>query len=132
MTVSVESIGRTLGPRSKARNGYASAEAIGAHSRGRLPVSDAGIACRHIGPINIVGNNKDGEGVFDERRRNLVYRFQNSASMRLVLRRFPVGLIVMPGLVPGIHEKRPDLRRHAVDAHGSSPWAEGPRAGARP
>jgi CreA protein len=31
--------------------------------------SDAGIACRRIGPIKIVGDIKDGEGVFDERRR---------------------------------------------------------------
>lgn len=30
--------------------------------------SDAGIACRQIGPIKIVGELKDGERVFDERR----------------------------------------------------------------
>ena len=35
--------------------------------------SDASIACRQIGPINIVGNIKDGEGVFDERR-SLVFK----------------------------------------------------------
>ncbi len=32
---------------------------------------------------------------------------------------------VMPGLDPGIHEA--DLIAPAMDAHGSSPWAEGPR-----
>jgi CreA protein len=30
--------------------------------------SDAGIACRQIGPIKIVGEIKDGESVFDEHR----------------------------------------------------------------
>src|SRR5262250_293330 len=35
--------------------------------------SDASIACRQIGPINIVGRIKDGESVFDERR-SLVFK----------------------------------------------------------
>jgi len=35
--------------------------------------SDASIACRQIGPINIVGQIEDGEGVFDERR-SLVFK----------------------------------------------------------
>ena len=35
--------------------------------------SDASIACRQIGPINIVRDIKDGEGVFDERR-SLVFK----------------------------------------------------------
>src|SRR6516165_6163004 len=35
--------------------------------------SDASIACRQIGPINIVGNIEDGEPVFDERR-SLVFK----------------------------------------------------------
>jgi CreA protein len=35
--------------------------------------SDASIACRQIGPIKIVGDIKDGEGVFDERR-SLVFK----------------------------------------------------------
>jgi CreA protein len=30
--------------------------------------SDASIACRQVGPINIIGELKDGERVFDERR----------------------------------------------------------------
>src|SRR3569833_2240200 len=30
--------------------------------------SDASIACRQVGPIQIAGNLKDGETVFDERR----------------------------------------------------------------
>lgn len=30
--------------------------------------NDAGIACRQIGPIKIVGEIKDGESVFDEHR----------------------------------------------------------------
>ncbi len=38
-------------------------------------------------------------------------------------------ILVMPGLVPGIHAYARaaggDFGR--VDAHGSSPWAEGPR-----
>ena len=35
--------------------------------------SDASIACRQIGPIKIVGELKDGERVFDERR-SLVFK----------------------------------------------------------
>ncbi len=35
--------------------------------------SDAGIACRQVGPIRIVGELKDGERVFDERR-SLVFK----------------------------------------------------------
>jgi CreA protein len=35
--------------------------------------SDASIACRQIGPIKIVGDLKDGEGVFDEHR-SLVFK----------------------------------------------------------
>src|ERR1700730_4217345 len=35
-------------------------------------------------------------------------------------------LIVLPGLVPGIHVFVGALE--GVDAHGTSPWAEGPRA----
>jgi CreA protein len=35
--------------------------------------SDAGIACRQIGPIKINGDIKDGERVFDERR-SLVFK----------------------------------------------------------
>jgi CreA protein len=35
--------------------------------------SDASIACRQIGPIRIVGDLKDGERVFDERR-SLVFK----------------------------------------------------------
>src|SRR5712691_6653397 len=35
--------------------------------------SDASIACRQIGPIKIIGEIKDGERVFDERRR-LVFK----------------------------------------------------------
>jgi CreA protein len=35
--------------------------------------SDASIACRQIGPINIVGRIKDGESVFNERR-SLVFK----------------------------------------------------------
>ena len=35
--------------------------------------SDASIACRQIGPINIVGEIEDGERVFDERR-SLVFK----------------------------------------------------------
>jgi CreA protein len=35
--------------------------------------SDASIACRQIGPIRIVGDIKDGERVFDERR-SLVFK----------------------------------------------------------
>ena len=35
--------------------------------------SDAGIACRQIGPIKIVGELKDGERVFDEHR-SLVFK----------------------------------------------------------
>jgi CreA protein len=35
--------------------------------------SDAAIACRQIGPIRIVGDLKDGERVFDERR-SLVFK----------------------------------------------------------
>jgi CreA protein len=35
--------------------------------------SDAGIACRQIGPIKIVGELKDGESVFDEHR-SLVFK----------------------------------------------------------
>src|SRR6516164_8571077 len=35
--------------------------------------SDASIACRQIGPIKIVGDIEDGEGVFDERR-SLVFK----------------------------------------------------------
>jgi hypothetical protein len=34
---------------------------------------------------------------------------------------------VMPGPVPGIHGLRADVLGSHVDAHGSSPWAEGPR-----
>lgn len=36
-------------------------------------VSDASIACRQIGPIKILGEIKDGESVFDERR-SLVFK----------------------------------------------------------
>ena len=35
--------------------------------------SDASIACRQIGPIKIIGEIKDGERVFDERR-SLVFK----------------------------------------------------------
>ncbi|MGH7112319.1 MAG: hypothetical protein ACREFK_18075, partial [Stellaceae bacterium] len=37
--------------------------------------------------------------------------------------------LVMPGLVPGIHVfvEAAGIRYGRVDAHGSSPWAEGPR-----
>jgi CreA protein len=35
--------------------------------------SDASIACRQVGPIQIVGELKDGESVFDERR-SLVFK----------------------------------------------------------
>ena len=35
--------------------------------------SDASIACRQIGPIKIVGDIKDGERVFDERR-SLIFK----------------------------------------------------------
>ena len=35
--------------------------------------SDVGIACRQVGPIKIVGELKDGERVFDERR-SLVFK----------------------------------------------------------
>ena len=35
--------------------------------------SDASIACRQIGPIKVVGDIRDGEGVFDERR-SLVFK----------------------------------------------------------
>lgn len=35
--------------------------------------SDAGIACRQVGPIKIVGELKDGEKVFDEHR-SLVFK----------------------------------------------------------
>jgi CreA protein len=38
--------------------------------------SDAGIACRHIGPIKIVGELKDGERVFDEHRSLVFKTFQ--------------------------------------------------------
>ncbi len=36
-------------------------------------VSDASIACRQVGPIKILGEIKDGESVFDERR-SLVFK----------------------------------------------------------
>lgn len=36
--------------------------------------SDASIACRQVGPIQIVGELRDGEGVFDERRSLLFKR----------------------------------------------------------
>jgi CreA protein len=35
--------------------------------------SDASIACRQVGPIQILGELKDGESVFDERR-SLVFK----------------------------------------------------------
>jgi CreA protein len=35
--------------------------------------SDAGIACRQVGPIKIIGELKDGERVFDEKR-SLVFK----------------------------------------------------------
>jgi CreA protein len=35
--------------------------------------SDASIACRQVGPIQILGELKEGEGVFDERR-SLVFK----------------------------------------------------------
>ena len=35
--------------------------------------SDAGIACRQVGPIKILGELKDGERVFDEHR-SLVFK----------------------------------------------------------
>jgi CreA protein len=35
--------------------------------------SDASIACRQIGPIKIIGDIKDGERVFDERR-SLIFK----------------------------------------------------------
>ncbi len=38
--------------------------------------SDASIACRQIGPISIVGELKDGEKVFDERRSLLFKELQ--------------------------------------------------------
>ncbi len=38
--------------------------------------SDASIACRQIGPINFVGELKDGEKVFDERRSILFKELQ--------------------------------------------------------
>jgi CreA protein len=38
--------------------------------------SDASIACRQIGPISIVGELKDGEQVFDERRSLLFKELQ--------------------------------------------------------
>src|SRR6516164_10881182 len=45
--------------------------------RGALGVaedtSDASIACRQIGPIKIIGDIKDGERVFDERR-SLIFK----------------------------------------------------------
>jgi CreA protein len=38
--------------------------------------SDASIACRQVGPIEISGNLKDGESVFDERRSLVFKRLQ--------------------------------------------------------
>jgi CreA protein len=35
--------------------------------------SDASIACRQIGPIKIIGDIKDGERIFDERR-SLIFK----------------------------------------------------------
>ncbi|NLI34878.1 MAG: CreA family protein [Deltaproteobacteria bacterium] len=38
--------------------------------------SDAGIACRQVGPIKIIGELKDGERVFDEHRSLVFKRLQ--------------------------------------------------------
>ena len=43
--------------------------------------SDVSIACRQVGPIKIVGELKDGEPVFDERRSLLLRSFRLCVSL---------------------------------------------------
>jgi hypothetical protein len=74
---------------------------------------DASIACRQIGPINIIGDIKDGERVFDERRS---LDIQDSPSLSLL--RPEAQCANLRRLQRSFHRRQPEEQHRQSPDHG--------------
>ena len=74
--------------------------------------SDASISCRQIGPIKINGEIKDGERVFDERRKCVIQDASSRALLRQAAQR--TGLC---GLQRQGHRRQPEEQHQLCSDH---------------